>query len=50
MQYWPNNVGETDIFGTFQVETLPDERVLPDYIVRKFKLSPANNVSIEKHL
>jgi protein tyrosine phosphatase len=42
VQYWPTSSSDEGIFGKFQVELLPEECNLPDYVVRKFKLSPVN--------
>lgn len=43
MRYWPEGIGQTEVFGTFQVEVL-DERVLGEYSVMKLKLSPVDMV------
>ncbi|XP_019855567.1 PREDICTED: receptor-type tyrosine-protein phosphatase S-like [Amphimedon queenslandica] len=43
VQYWPVNPNEEDMYGSFNVVALPEERALPDYIVRKFKLSHSKN-------
>ena len=45
VQYWPETVGQSEVYGTFQVEVCGNERVLGEYIVRKLKLSPVDMVS-----
>ena len=45
-QYWPSKMDDTEIYGLFQVEACAEERVLPEYTVRKFKISSIKNVSI----
>ena len=44
VRYWPESIGQTEVYGTFQVEVCADERVLGEYTVRKLKLSPVDMV------
>ena len=34
------------MYGSFNVIAVPQDRTLPDYIVRKFKVSHSSNVSV----
>ena len=45
VKYWPSSAEEPEICGSFQVEVAQEERVLPEYIVRKFNLCHIDNVS-----
>ena len=45
VRYWPESVGQVEVYGTFQVEVSGNERVLGEYTVRKLKLSPVDMVS-----
>ena len=46
MKYWPGEVGEASLFGSFQLELSEDEKDKGDYVTRKFKLSHVDAVSI----
>ena len=46
VQYWPSNPNEEEMYGSFNVIAVPQDRTLPDYIVRKFKVSHSSNVSV----
>ena len=45
MKYWPGEVGEASLFGSFQLELSEDEKDKGDYVTRKFKLSHVDAVS-----
>ena len=45
MKYWPGEVGEASLFGSFQLELSEDEKDKGDYVTRKFKLSQVDAVS-----
>ena len=44
VQYWPSTGQE--IWGTFVVSMAQEERVLPEYTVRKFNIRHIDNVSL----
>ncbi len=46
MKYWPSSKGEPDVYGGYQVQLSEDEKDRGDYITRRFKLSPVDNVTI----
>ncbi len=45
VQYWPGVTGEAGVFGGYQLELSEDQKDKGDYITRRFKLSPVDNVS-----
>jgi hypothetical protein len=45
VKYWPCEVGEASLFGSFQLELSEDEKDKGDYVTRKFKLSHVDAVS-----
>ena len=45
VRYWPEAVGQVEVYGTFHVEVSGNEQVLGEYTVRKLKLSPVDMVS-----
>ena len=45
MKYWPGEVAEASLFGSFQLELSEDEKDKGDYVTRKFKLSHVDAVS-----
>ena len=45
VKYWPGTTGEAGVFGGYQLELSEDEKNNGDYITRRFKLSPVDNVS-----
>ena len=45
VKYWPGEVGEASLFGSFQLELSEDEKDKGDYVTRKFKLSHVDAVS-----
>lgn len=44
VQYWPGVTGEAGVFGGYQLELSEDQKDKGDYITRRFKLSPVDNV------
>jgi hypothetical protein len=46
VKYWPCEVGEASLFGSFQLELSEDEKDKGDYVTRKFKLSHVDAVRV----
>jgi len=44
VKYWPDEVGQPEVFGAYQIELSDDKREVGDYITRKFKLSTIDKV------
>ena len=44
VKYWPSTKEEPSVYGGYQVVLSEEEKDRGDYITRRFKLSPVDNV------